>query len=108
MLGSMIYYMPHRTSDFTSNNHATYITRSSVTYIEEAHFHAFLNTQREDGTSVCAMIFEMLKIFFLFLDSFIYLPVWCMDELSDYIKLYYIIVFKYIDIRHTTTKSWHL
>ena len=73
MLGSMIYYMPHRTSDFTSNNHATYITRSSVTYIEEAHFHAFLNTQREDGTSVCAMIFEMLKIFFSFLYRNFYL-----------------------------------
>ena len=62
MFGGMIYCMPHRTSDFTSNNHATYITRSSVTYIEEAHFHAFLNTQREDGISVCAMISKVLKI----------------------------------------------
>lgn len=71
MFGGMIYYMPHRTSDFTSNNHATYITRSSVTYIEEAHFHAFLNTQREDGISVCAMISKVLKILSDFISKYL-------------------------------------
>ena len=71
MLESMIYYMPHRTSDFTSNNHATYITRSSVTYIEEAHFHAFLNTQREDGISVFAMISKVLKILSDFISKYL-------------------------------------
>ena len=55
----LIYYLPHQTSEFCrSNNNAAHNKIEAFTYNVEAHFHAFLSTQREDGIS--AMILECL------------------------------------------------